>query len=635
MEMNYNSASPAGAAAPGAQHLQPGAVVASRFQVEALLGTGGLGQLYRAQDLESHKPVALRLVADDVCHDPTVVDRLREQVKAASALQHKNISSVFGMGKEGDLRFIAMEFVEGRSLRHLIEKKRSAQKTFSLKGAYNVIAHVCNALTDAHRTMVHGLLGPGVVLINQVGRIKVCEFGVVRALPPGTSSLNRLGDIYCIAPEMEHDPAGATPAADIFSLGIILFELLTGQPPRSIEMVPSQVMPGLGPDIDQVVGRCLQLDPSLRYQEARELKAVFYAAMQAAESNLDESGAVVAMAGPPAAESAPPVTARPPAAAVQPPAPAPAAPRAQVIQPMQPAALPAVQAPVQKHVDIQELLADVGEDQTEKWLIQKDRLDFGPFALGDLKQQLFKQEFTGDDIVVDQETGERSRIRNHPALRDFIVQLERHFESQRMNQAEVDRRQQDRRRRAILIGVITGSLAVLGAGGGVAAYYLTREPETRERIVYRERDNLGALLKGIDITWKAEPVEQAKKRKHLRRHRRKVKKGPGGEDVTYLGDATKEGGDALLSQSVVRKVMADNFSKLKGCVMQAARRDPSLRQVVIDFGVRGSGSVSSVKVNGKPSGPFASCIFARMKSIRFPAFDGQLTRAIFSMNLQY
>ena len=114
-----------------------------------------------------------------------------------------------------------------------------------------------------------------------------------------------------------------------------------------------------------------------------------------------------------------------------------------------------------------------------------------------------------------------------------------------------------------------------------------------------------------------------------------TKKGPGGEDVTYLGDATKEGGDDLLSQRVVQQVMAQSFSKLKPCVMQAARREPSLRQVVIEFGVRGTGHVATVKVNGKAGGPFQSCIFSRMQSIKFPSFDGQLTRAIFSMNLQY
>jgi serine/threonine protein kinase len=621
-----------------------------------MIGVGGLGPLYRAQDLETHKAVALRLLAPDLCQDDTLAEELRERVKLASVLQHKNIAQVFGMGREGGHRFIAMELVEGRSLRHLVEKKRTSHKTFSLKGAYNVLAHVCNALTEAHKTMTHGLVGPGAVLINQVGRIKVCEFGVALALPPGSTAVSRLGDRYCIAPEVEQAPTAAGPPADIYSLGIVLFELLTGQPPPGPGALPSQVLPRLGSAVDQVIARSLHPDPSRRFGEARELKAAFYAAMQTSEhDDLDESGSIAAATGEviavggPAAASAPaaaPQVAQP-RPAPQPAQPVPVAPRpvarapqpqAQPQQPA-PAARPAPRPAPQQAVDIQALLADTSEDQTEKWLIQKDRLDFGPFSLGDLKQQLFKQEFTGDDVVVDQETGERGRIRNHPVLQDFIIHLERHFESKRADQAEASRRQQDRRRRAVLIGVVAGSLAILAAGGAITAYYLTREPETRERIVYRERDNLGKLLKGIDITWKKEPEEQAKKRRKLRRRRRRVAKAGGGgaadDDVTRLGDVTKEGGDALLSQKVVQGVMASNFGKLKGCVVQAARRDPSLRQVVIDFGVRGTGKVSSVKVNGKRAGPFQACVFARMRSIKFPSFDGHLTRAVFSMNLQY
>ena len=301
------------------------------------------------------------------------------------------------------------------------------------------------------------------------------------------------------------------------------------------------------------------------------------------------------------------------------------------ITPQQAAPAPAIQRPV----DIKTLLADVGGDQTEKWLIQKDRLDFGPFSLGDLKQQLYKQEFGGDDVVVDQETGERNRIRNHPLLRDFIIHLERHLASEQANQAEMSRMQQERRRRAWLIGIVAGSVAILGASGVAAYFLLLREPETREKIVYRERDNLGNMLKGIDITWKKEPEEQAKKRKKIRRRRPAGKKGSGSDDVTYLGDATKEGGDDLLSQKVVQSVMAQNFGKLKGCVVQEARRNSSLRQGLIEFGVRGTGRVASVKVNGKSAGPFQACVNGKMQGIKFPSFDGQLTRASFSMNLQY
>ena len=100
-------------------------------------------------------------------------------------------------------------------------------------------------------------------------------------MPPGSNVVARLGDRYCIAPEMEQNPAGAGPAADVYSLGIILYELLTGQVPTSTEKPPSSVMPGLPQIIDEVIGRCLQAAPQARYGSAREVKAAFYAALLA------------------------------------------------------------------------------------------------------------------------------------------------------------------------------------------------------------------------------------------------------------------------------------------------------------------------------------------------------------------
>ena len=679
MELNYNSAQ------VDVENQQPklpaGTVVASRFRVEALLGTGGLGPLYRAQDLESDRPVALRMLAQDLCQNETLLERLRGRVKDASRLQHKNIARVFGMGVDGGHRFIAMELIEGRSLRDLLAKRRSAHRAFSLKAAYNIIAHICNALSESHKVMPHGLVGPGAVLINQVGRIKVCEFGVVQAFPPGSPGFSRLGDCPYAAPEVTQTPAAAGPAADIYSAGVTLHELLTGQPP-SREVPPSQMCPHLGPVVDDVISRCIQHDPGARYRNPDDVKAAFYAAMQASsdadadrparsplapgQGGAPAAGAVGPRPAPPPPELTPPGPTQPAPmrpGPVQPGAAQPfgapgapghpgqpgAAPRIPLPQPLQIQPRPNPLAPPldqttqreamlasQRPVDIKALLADTGGDQTEKWLIQKDRLDFGPFSLGDLKQQLYRQEFTGDDVVVDQETGERGRIRNHAALREFIIHLERHLDSQRATEAEANRMDQDRRRRAILVGAVAGCLAILAIGVAIAAYYYTKKPETQERIVYRERDNLGKMIKGIGITWKKEPEDQAKKRKKLRRKRRRAGRGRGhDDDVTRLGDATKQGGDALLSQKVVQNVMAQNFNRLKMCVVNEARRNPSLRQVVIEFGVRGTGRVSSVKVNGKRTGPFQGCIFKRMQGIKFPSFDGQLTRAVFSMNLQY
>jgi serine/threonine-protein kinase len=633
MEMNYNGTAEGGASAGAGDALAPGVVIGGRFQVEALLGTGGLGHLYRAQDLKSNKPVAIRILAADISRDDSVVDRLREQVKSASVQQHKNIAAVFGMGKEGASRYIAMEFVDGQSLRHLLEKKRRAGRTFSLKGAYNVLAHVCNALSHAHQSMVHGLPGPGTILINRVGRIKLCELGVARALTPGSSTLARLGDRYCIAPELEYDPMSAGLGADIYTLGVVLYELLTSRPPSIPPAPPSSFIAGMPREVDDVVERCLQQNPGDRFGDAQQLKAAFYAAVQSANEQADVEGTVDPAQL--AADRAAPRAAAPASRPIAPQYTGPAVPQATgpaYDAPAAPAPMPAP-APAPRQRTIEEILAAAAEDHAEKWLIQKDRLDFGPFNLATLMTQMKAGQFTGDDTVLDQDTGERTRLRNHPQFREFVVLLDKHFEVERMVKAEQEQHSKDKRRRGMLITIVAISLVVLGAGGAVTAYYLRKKPETLEKIIYREKQaDIEKLISSIEVNWKPEPKDQAERRRKFGKRRKKGL--PGDDDVTYLGDATKEGGDALLNQSAIQRVMSDKYKVLVPCVLQEKRRNAGLSAVELLFAIRGSGQVASVSVNGQSAGPFQSCVAGAMRRITFPKFDGSLTRASFSMSFK-
>ena len=292
-----------------------------------------------------------------------------------------------------------------------------------------------------------------------------------------------------------------------------------------------------------------------------------------------------------------------------------------------------------KLMSLEDLLNAGNDDMTERWLVQKNRLDFGPFCLADLKQQLYKKQFSGDDMVLNQETGELIRIRHLPILRDFILQLELHLETQKAVDAEKAESRKEKRRRTMVLGILAACLGILGVGGGLGAYFLTREPETREKIVYLKNPskNREEQLK-LEVTWKAEPPDQAAARNKKRIHGRKRPRGSTGkggmQDVTHLGDATQVGGDEILSQHVVQEVMQKNFDRLKTCVFGEIRRDPSMKRVSINFAVKGSGFVSFVQVNDQGSGPFHACVLQRMQSIKFPSFDGALTRASFSMTIR-
>src|SRR5262249_53154723 len=143
----------------------------------------------------------------------------------------------------------------------------SQGKTFSLKGTYNVIAHICNALSAAHQETVHGVITSSNVLVNNAGRVKLTDFGLSRLLPYLSAFQAQLdaGTLYSVAPEIAKDPDWAAGRADVYSAGILLFELLTGQKPVGAGESPSSIRPDLPQAVDEVVERCIRQRPTDRF----------------------------------------------------------------------------------------------------------------------------------------------------------------------------------------------------------------------------------------------------------------------------------------------------------------------------------------------------------------------------------
>jgi hypothetical protein len=286
---------------------------------------------------------------------------------------------------------------------------------------------------------------------------------------------------------------------------------------------------------------------------------------------------------------------------------------------------------------IQFAVADAGgpiDESVERWLIHKDRLDFGPFSLLSVRDQIRQGKFGPDSIIVDQSTGARTTISAHPLLEDTLFEVSEERERKRREAADHAHRKADRRVRLLIAAVVAGVIVVLV--GGVMVFIKRQKPIVKEKIVYREKEqNLEGLLKGIDIAWKAPP-------KQKKRRRRSSRSEPGAPERVYdefdapleLGDASKGGGDEKLTQATIQKVMRQNFSKLTPCVLAEKRRDASLREVQIEFLVRGTGKVSAVRTNGQRKGPLADCMLEQMKRISFPSFNGPRTRAGFSMSLR-
>ena len=634
-----------------------GTVLHDRFEVVEEIGSGSLGSVYRARDRTTSKEVALRKLPEDLTSDADLCAALEKRLQAAMVLEHKNTVQPRELFRDQDRLYLSMELIEGQSLRELIAKKTAAGSPFSLKGTYNVVAHLCNALEVAHQQevpLIHGLPGPGAVMVNNSGRVKLTDFGLLGAIMQRSRDGAAMTDGDCLAPELRDWSGQVGVAADIYALGGVLHMLLTGKPPAGPGALPSACSPDLSQEVDRVVARCLDPTPAARFKNTAEVKAAFYAAIDTEPGPDAHADAAAAMEEVPALNHTPPPIPKAvlqPAEVKRPPAPSGPAPRppAQVTAPPVAPAAPAMPAMVPGPVarpggsTIEDLLAVDGEDDHELWLVQKDRLDFGPFSLAELKRQLHQGQFSGDDYVKDQETAKSSRIRNLPQLREFIVLLERDQAAKEVEQNEMKKWESEKRRRTVTVTLVALSLLVLGIGGAVAAYFLTREPETREKIIYRDRTDeaLKKLIASMEITFKTQEPDQKKKKKRRRKRPRKTgdpaaKAGytEDGQEITYLGDATEEGGDARLSEDVVQRVMQQNFRKLVPCVYGELKRSGNVKRVDIDFGIRGTGRVASSKVNGMTSGPFHACISGKMKLIKFPEFAGSLTPASFYMTLK-
>src|SRR5262245_11762978 len=329
MDADFNPGSAAGRrAAAGRGRVANGTLIGGRFQVRLFLGGGSFGERYRAVDGKTDRQVEIRILDQGLFDDPAALDRLHGDIQRAAGLSHKNIAATYGIGRENELHYIATEFIDGQSLRELIDAKNAQQKVFSLKGAYNVIAHVCNALAYAHATQFHGALSPSTLLVNRAGRVKLTDFGIGQTLPALLEFQAQLaaGQFYCMAPELAQAPATADRRADIYSVGVVLFELLTGSRPAESFESPAAKRADLPKALDAVLERCLRPEPEERFVSAEELKqSLFLAVEQASIPQVAQAKGVPLVAR---VASQPEISledSRPPAARARPSGPPPAA----------------------------------------------------------------------------------------------------------------------------------------------------------------------------------------------------------------------------------------------------------------------------------------------------------------------
>lgn len=264
----------------------PGAIIAGRYEILQALGEGGMGTVYKAIDRELDRSVALKTIRPELAANPDIIKRFKQELILARQVTHRNVVRIYDLGEADGVKFITMEFIEGRDLTSLLREKGQ----FEPNEAVEIMEQVCRALEVAHMEgVVHRDLKPQNIMIDAHGKVSVMDFGVARSTEVADAMTRTgafIGTPQYMSPEQaKGEKLGAQ--SDLFSFGIVFYELLTGNSPYQADTVMSalfkrtaeaarpaiELVPDISPELSGIVSKCLERDLNLRYQRAGEILA--------------------------------------------------------------------------------------------------------------------------------------------------------------------------------------------------------------------------------------------------------------------------------------------------------------------------------------------------------------------------
>ncbi len=572
---------------------------APRLQAGVQLGDYVLGQplwpvriadVYRANGPKG--PAAVFVIHAPIAANAQVRDAIIAGTRAAAALpEHKHLVHTLAAGLTGDILWIATEEIDGSLARDmLVKKKQAGTSGFGARGTGNLITGVAAALGE----VTHGALAPESVTINRTGRVRIIDL----ALGPGTLAAIQAGLVPAgstIAPELVQ--AGApTATGDVYGVGALMYECLVGSPLERGGPRPSEVVPGTNQQIDELVARACHRDPEKRFGRVDVLGEVVGEA-------LGQGGAMQTTAVPTLAR----------AHGLDKQAQSLATERG--TQPATPAA--------SGNMVVDRALAAALADTTEKWLVSKGRMDYGPFSLADVVKQIEKGEIVAGNMIMDKDTGARSDVGTHPLLGPMVDAAKQRIDDQRRAQAEVAVQSAEKKRGVLLYLVI--GLGALGAAAGV--YFIIKS--TRH-------DDGKTKVAGVAA------LENAQLHVTVSMPKAPPKRTGGGTHHTGGGASQKNASEDLaldlsddsdetetLGMDKVYAVYSSHGAQLGGCLQSTGTSQANIG-IIIDGP---SGRVKFTKVNGQTSGSTWSCINRVMRSMQFPTIHGPRTRAEFDIGL--
>jgi hypothetical protein len=271
---------------PEAGGFSVGSVFAGRYKIISGGMAGGMGVVYRCQDLTLEQETALKVIHPRLLRSGDALKRFRQEVSISRKLTHEGIVRVHDIGSHSGMEYFTMEWVTGVSLRDVINKRKKKGQPFSLEEASGIIHSLAEALQHAHRYTIHRDIKPENIMISEDGNssLKLMDFGIAKMLTVSqfTTTSIQMGTPYYMAPEQKLDTGHVDKRADIYSVGVILFELLTLENTVGPEL-PSDLNPKLPKEVDDVFRKAVALKPDRRYQEIGEMATALKAVLSQGE----------------------------------------------------------------------------------------------------------------------------------------------------------------------------------------------------------------------------------------------------------------------------------------------------------------------------------------------------------------
>lgn len=258
-----------------------GMMIGDRYEILEKIGTGGMSDVYKAKDHKLNRYVAIKVLKQEFSENANFVSKFRVEAQAAAGLMHPNIVNVYDVGEENGIYYIVMELVEGITLKKYIERKAR----LSVKEAVSIAIQVSMGIEAAHNNhIIHRDIKPQNIIISKEGKVKVTDFGIAKAATSNTITSNVMGSVHYTSPEQARG-GYSDEKSDIYSLGITLFEMLTGRVPFNGETTvaiaikhiqeplpsPRDYIPEIPFSVEQIVFKCCQKSPDRRYQTMADL----------------------------------------------------------------------------------------------------------------------------------------------------------------------------------------------------------------------------------------------------------------------------------------------------------------------------------------------------------------------------